>query len=75
LDANYTGFTVSDKTLSMSYYDTHGDLQFYEFESLDNILATDSDFTGFVGFLHLDNRVLPDKKTKYEIHYELLRDN
>ena len=75
LDANYTGFTVSDKTLSMSYYDTHGDLQFYEFKSLANTLATDVDFTGFVGFLHLDNRVLPDKKTNYEIHYELLRDN
>lgn len=75
LNVDYTGFTVPDKTLSMSYYDTHGDLQFYEFESLDATLATDPDFSGFVGFLHLDNRVLPDKKTSYEIHYELLRDN
>ena len=29
----------------------------------------------FIGFLHLDNRSLPDGKVRYHIDYELLRDN
>jgi hypothetical protein len=32
-------------------------------------------YVKFIGFLNLDNRILPDEKTKYTISYELMRDN
>jgi hypothetical protein len=28
----------------------------------------------FIGFLHIDNRTLPEGKVKYHIDYELLND-
>ena len=38
---------------------------------LDDIINED----GFIGFLNLDNRSLPDAKVKYQINYTLQRDN
>ena len=64
-------FSVADYGLRMTYLDKQGLEREYEFESL-NSFATKS--KGFIGFLHLDNRTLPDNKTPYEIQYELLRD-
>ena len=64
-------FSVSDYGLKMTYLDKQGLEREYEFESL-NSFANKS--KGFIGFLHLDNRTLPDNKTPYEIQYELLRD-
>jgi hypothetical protein len=74
LDVNYSGFSVSNKELQIPYYDKEGVLQYFKFTNLASEMA-DPDFDGFVGFLYLDNRLLLDKKTVYEIHYELLRDN
>ena len=64
-------FSVADYGLRMTYLDKQGLEREYEFESL-NSFANKS--KGFIGFLHLDNRTLPDNKTPYEIQYELLRD-
>ena len=67
-------FTVSNKTLCLTYIDKLGEEKEYDFKqsSLDTIF---SDNPGFIGFLHVDNRLLFDKKTNYTIKYELLRDN
>ena len=85
LDVNYSGFTVPNKSLTLTYFNTKGELSEFEFDNnyippLDSTLniTTLNNITSkpeFVGFLHLDNRVLPDKKTVYRIKYELLRDN
>ena len=85
LDVNYSGFTVPNKSLTLTYFNTKGELSEFEFDN-DYISPVDSTLnittlnnitskSDFVGFLHLDNRVLPDKKTVYRIEYELLRDN
>lgn len=47
-------------------YKIHSDL-----ELKDSITNSKS----FIGFLHLDNRTLPDGKSRYHIKYQLLRDN
>lgn len=86
LDVDYNGFTVSDKSLNMTYVDRQGQIQKYDFFGGDvqnNIEPQESIFpltditsdANFVGFIYLDNRVIPDKKTQYKIEYELLRDN
>ena len=63
-------FDVTDKNLHATYFDKQGIEQEYEFLNLESITSE----TGFVGFLHLDNRTLPDNKVNYEINYELLHD-
>lgn len=69
LDTTINSFDVDNKDLTLTYLDNTGIEQKYVFaESLP------SSEPGFVGFLHLDNRVLPDEKVKYYIKYELLRD-
>ena len=71
---NNSKFTVSNKTLCLTYIDKLGEEKEYDFKqsSLDTIF---SDNPGFIGFLHVDNRLSFDKKTNYTIKYELLRDN
>ena len=64
-------FDVVNKDLKLTYLDKQGIKQEYEFENLNSITSLHN----FVGFLHLDNRTLPDSKVNYEIKYELLRDN
>ena len=73
-------FEVRNKDLVMYYLDKQGCKQQYNF----NVSATESGVTTlanvvsdpqFIGFLHLDNRVLPDGKSRYHIKYELMRDH
>ena len=65
-------FKVNDKTLTMSYLNEQGLICNYEFNK--NALQEIVDDTQFIGFLHLDNRILLDGKVDYIIKYELLRD-
>ena len=79
-------FSVTNKSLKMTYLDKQGEEQEYDFSdenasknadaSNDIVLLSsvvrDQDF---IGFLHLDNRSLPDGKTRYHIEYELMRDS
>ena len=74
-------FEVSNKTLQMYYIDKQGKQQQYDFENasadVENNVRLLSDVvkdTNFIGFLHLDNRALPDGKVRYHIEYKLLRD-
>lgn len=75
-------FEVSNKELHITYLDKQGEEQEYEFRTsvdsselevvtLDSVINNEN----FIGFLHLDNRSLPDGKARYHIDYELLRDN
>ena len=81
-------FEVANKTLHLTYLDKHGEYKEYEFltqsdvntgihhiaegvQLLENVIKD----TQFIGFLHLDNRSLPEGKARYHIEYELLRDN
>ena len=65
----------------MTYLDNKGNVCEYIFKqssgsipagctTIDTIAGTNN----FIGFLNLDNRMLPDGKVHYEIEYELLRD-
>ena len=75
-------FEVNNKNYEKTYIDDRGNVCEYEFKT-----ATSQEVGGattidaictnpnFIGFLHLDNRVLPEDKVDYEIQYELLRDN
>ena len=77
-------FEVDNKELKVTYLNKQGEEQNYVF--LDTIPTGDSDYAAtvtlksviedkdFIGFLHLDNRSLPDGKARYHIDYELLRD-
>ena len=78
-------FKVRNKTLRMTYLNKQGEEQEYDFDgdtAKDNKAADDTlelladvvEQKDFIGFLHLDNRALPDGKTRYHIEYELLRD-
>ena len=79
-------FEVRNKELHLSYTNKQGELQEYEFltkTQVSNNLFTkpagtefleDVIDSQFIGFLHLDNRSLPEGKSKYYIKYELLRD-
>ena len=83
LDVSDSGFTVPNKSLILTYFNTKGELAEFEFDnSFDTTKYPDIKTLNsiinkpeFIGFIHLDNRVLPDKKTTYRIEYELLRDN
>jgi hypothetical protein len=75
-------FEVSNKNYEKTYIDDRGNICAYEFktaasEVIDGTTTIDAICTNpnFIGFLHLDNRVLPDDKVDYDIQYELLRDN
>lgn len=74
-------FEVANKSLHMTYVDKQGQLQEYEFDDNEDAarqITTLSDVikdTQFIGFLHLDNRSLPEGKIKYHIKYQLLRDS
>lgn len=56
----------SNTTFKFTYLDEQGIEQEYELQHTPR--------EGFVGYLHLDNRVLFDEKTPYYITYELMRD-
>ena len=80
---NTPKFTVKDKTLSVTYLDERGEISNYEFNgnsAKDNakddikLLSQVVSDKNFIGFLHLDNRTLPEGKSRYHIEYELLRD-
>ena len=83
LDVSDSGFTVPNKSLTLTYFNTKGELAEFEFDNNFDIttypdiktLNSIIDKPEFIGFIHLDNRILPDKKTVYRIEYELLRDN
>ena len=66
-------YTVANKDLKLFYTDPQGNRQKYEFAdgAIENITSTQ----GFIGFLHLDNRTLPEGKVKYDISYKLNRDS
>jgi hypothetical protein len=78
---NYTrpSFEVTNKDLTVYYLDKQGEKREYDFNatSSDPTIKTLSSVIAdkqFIGFLHLDNRSLPDGKVPYHIVYELLRD-
>lgn len=80
-----TGFTVTDIDLKVSYLNKQGEECFYKILTrydqnnsgyedtllLKNVVKDPN----FIGFLHMDNRILLDGKANYHIEYELLRDN
>ena len=80
-------FEVANKELHIKYLNRQHEEEEYVFltkqlleelnltqpkgtELLENVIKNPQ----FIGFLHLDNRSLPDGKTRYHITYELLRD-
>ena len=82
LDVQNNTLNIFDKSLNLSYYNKLGELQQFNFitetENLkDNVVTLNSivNDNNFIGFLYLDNRILPDKKVKYKVGYELFRDN
>ena len=80
IDVSDGNFKVLNKDLTLTYIDVRGDSKKYDFENIpvkENgtvLLSEITDKSNFIGFLHLDNRTLPDGKTRYNIDYELLRD-
>lgn len=80
IDVSDEYFKVLNKNLVLTYIDVRGDSKKYDFENIsdkeeDIVLLSDiTNKPNFIGFLHLDNRTLPDGKTRYYIDYELLRD-
>ena len=75
-------FEVANKELHMYYINKQGEKQEYDFTDTSNVnekekivsLASVIADDQFIGFLHLDNRALPDGKSRYHIKYELMRD-
>lgn len=75
-------FEVADKTLKVQYLDKQGAYKDYEFLTVEpypqigdcELLSEVINQDGFIGFLHLDNRMLPDDKMNYHIEYQLLHD-
>jgi hypothetical protein len=75
-------FSVADKSLVMYYTNKKGEQTAYNFDNVvenrEPGVVTLSEVVNrkdFVGFLHLDNRSLPDGNARYHIDYELLRDS
>ena len=64
-------FSVNSTNLEMTYLDKQGKEKIYKPVKLFEVI----DKSTFIGFLHLDNRLLLDGKTNYTIVYELLRDS
>ena len=72
LDVNSDGsYTVKSHDLVLEYLNKQGECKTFEPINLSNVI----DFSNFIGFLHIDNRLLLDGKTNYRIEFELLRDN
>ena len=68
IDVKDNGFiSVDSKQADFYYVDKQGKIQKYKVKSVVND-------QNFIGFLHLDNRVLLEGKTRYKISYELLHD-
>ena len=72
-------FEIHNKDLKMYYLNKQGEKQEYEFKDSSDIegvttLKEIQKDPQFIGFLHLDNRALPDGKARYHIEYELMRD-
>ena len=67
-DNQQYSFTVNKYTPELTYINEQGLQKYFEFGEY-----TIND-PNFIGFLYLDNRVLPDLKTPYTISYKLLRD-
>ena len=72
-DDNGFNYNISDKTLHKYFINKQGQKEEFKIdkEELNELVTSE----GFIGFLNLDNRILPDEKTKYTISYELMRDN
>ena len=74
-------FKVDNSSYTRTYLDNKGNVCEYIFKqksgSIPTGCTTIDTITGtrnFIGFLNIDNRMLPDGKVHYEIEYELLRD-
>ena len=83
ISSNVLSFEVPNKTLTRTYLDVTGEEREYTYsgESARNnatgdikMLSTVVADPKFIGFLHLDNRVLPEGKARYHLEYELMRD-
>ena len=75
-------FKVKNKDLHLTYMNKQGEIVEYDFinaeENKSNevlLLSEVIQDSQFIGFLHLDNRSLPEGKVRYHIDYELLRDD
>ena len=68
IDVIDSGFTVNSINFEKFFINKQGIKE--EF-----VISNMPDLPGFIGFLHLDNRTLPDNKVIYHITYELLRDS
>ena len=82
-------FEVANKELNIYYINKQGETVNYVFtthEEVQNELQPEPKVgvsylenvildPGFIGFLHLDNRALPDGKVRYHVNYELLNDS
>ena len=77
-------FEITNKSLQVFYLNEQGEYQEYDFDAKENV-GSDPEHKAillskvlqdkqFIGFLHLDNRSLPDGKVRYHINYELMRD-
>ena len=72
-DVTTYNYDVLNKTLELYYTDPQGCKQPYKFNT-EQLVSITGD-PRFIGFLHLDNRTLPEGKVDYEITYKLLHDN
>lgn len=80
-----SGFSVYNTDLKVKYLNKRGEECYYKI--LDRYEQGSEGYEGtfllknivkdpnFIGFLHIDNRVLPEGKAVYHVDYELLRDN
>lgn len=75
-------FRIDNQGYTRTYLDTEGNVCEYNFNLASNTpipngcvtMATILRNGNFIGFLNLDNRMLPEGKVQYDITYELLRD-
>ena len=76
-------FSVRNRDLVITYLNKFGEEEEYKFKTSipeddaykDTVLISKiKQDPKFIGFLHLDNRILFDEKSNYSIEYELLRD-
>ena len=73
INVSDTSVSVDNGNLELFFFNKRGEQEQYKLQN-DAVQAIVSQ-PSFVGFLHLDNRTLPDKQVKYHITYNLLRDN
>ena len=65
--------SVDNRNLELFFFNKRGEREQYKLKS--SYIQAIVYQPNFIGFLHLDNRTLPDKQVKYHITYDLLRDN